>query len=164
MLGVVPHFAVVGDTQVRGAAHAGLPRQGKHQDDQDVGQHHREFVGELDAANLDGELKGLGEAEQQGTTHDAQGAPATESTPGHGDEPPACHQIVREHLGLAEREVGASQPSQGAAEHQGLVAHPVHVDAHAVRGPGCGAHGPDLQPPGRLEEEYQLAGTIRKAT
>ena len=60
------------------------------------------------------------------------GVPASEDEGGEGDEAPAGGHVLLEAAGGVEAEERAAEAGDGAAEHDGHVAEPEHVDADRV--------------------------------
>ena len=119
-----------GLAQHRGAEARAAAHEDEHDDDQRVGQHDEELVGECrQAVRLHRDLQALRQGEEERAEHDAHRLPMAEVDQRDGDEAAAGDQRVRKHLCLADGEIRARKARHRSAEGQGLKAGARDADA-----------------------------------
>ena len=93
------------------------------------------------------------ETNSSAAPNDAERRPAAEDERRERDEAAAVGHARLEAVAELEREPGAREAREQAAQDDVPVAHPDDVDAHGLRGLGVLAHGPRAQAPARPEQQ-----------
>jgi len=95
----------------------------------------------------------VGAAEHQGTDEGHEGPPLAEVHNGDADESAAHGHVVGEDPEVSDREVGASQRAQHAAQNHAQVADRSDVHSERVGGFGILTDGTDLEAQARSAQD-----------